>query len=133
MCVHQRIALYNSYFYYDDYDYDDDGDDVYYYWTIFNTIAYPVALMCPVTFVLLRLDYCGSLFADCPKYLLSKLHKVKNKAARLKFRTIDPPTSLLCFILFIGFLMNRGSNTSCLCFKVISLQVRIYHSELLHL
>ena len=54
MCVHQRIALYNSYFYYDDDDYDDDDDynddddDVYYYWTIFNTIAYPVALMCPV-------------------------------------------------------------------------------------
>ena len=29
---------------------------------------------------------------------------------------LDPPTSLLCFILFIGYLLSRGLNTSCLCF-----------------
>ena len=38
-------------------------------------------------FVLSRLDYCNSLLACCPKYLLSKLQKVQNNAARLIFRT----------------------------------------------
>ena len=45
----------------------------------------------------------------------------------------DPPTSLLCFILFTGYLSNRGSNISCLCFKIISHQAPIDLSELLHL
>ena len=38
-------------------------------------------LLC--AFVLSRLDYCNSFLAGCPKYLLSKLQKVKNNAARL--------------------------------------------------
>ena len=38
-------------------------------------------------FVLSRLDYCNQLLAGCPKYLLSKLRKVRNNAARLIFRT----------------------------------------------
>ena len=59
-----------------------------------------------------------------------------------KYRTIlqdsfseqtDLPTPLLCFILFNGYLLSRGSNTNCLCFKIISHQAPIYLSELLHL
>ena len=42
-------------------------------------------LLC--AFVLSRLNYCNSLLAGCPKYLLSKLQKVQNNAARLNFRT----------------------------------------------
>ena len=30
----------------------------------------------------------------------------------------DPPTSFHCFILFTGYLLNRGSNTRCLCFAL---------------
>ena len=45
----------------------------------------------------------------------------------------DLPTSLLCFILFTGYLLSRGSNANCLCFKIISHQAPIYLSELLHL
>ena len=41
-------------------------------------------LLC--AFVLSRLGYCNSLLAGCPKYLLSKLQKVQNNAARLIFR-----------------------------------------------
>ena len=33
--------------------------------------------------VLSRLDYCNSLLSGCPQYLLDKLHKVQNAAARL--------------------------------------------------
>ena len=42
-------------------------------------------LLC--VFVLSRLDYCNSLLVGCPKYLLTKLPKVQNNAARLIFRT----------------------------------------------
>ena len=45
--------------------------------------------------VLSRLDYCNSLFSGCPQYLLDKLQKVQNAAARLackatKFDHIHP-------------------------------------------
>ena len=37
-------------------------------------------------FVLSRLDYCNSLLFGCPQYLLNKLQKVQNNAARLVLR-----------------------------------------------
>ena len=42
----------------------------------------------------------------------------------------DLPTSLLCFIVFTGYLLSRGPGTSCLCFKIISHQASIYLLEL---
>ena len=37
-------------------------------------------------FVLSRLDYCNSLLSGCPQYLLNKLERVQNNAARLVLR-----------------------------------------------
>ena len=37
----------------------------------------------------------------------------------------DLPTSLLCFILFTGYLLSRGSNTNCLCFALRSFLIRL--------
>ena len=37
-------------------------------------------------FVLSRLDYCNSLLVGCSQYLLNKLQKVQNNAARLVLR-----------------------------------------------
>ena len=37
-------------------------------------------------FVLSRLNYCNSLLFGCPQYLLNKLQKVQNNAARLVWR-----------------------------------------------
>ena len=34
-------------------------------------------------------------------------------------------SSLLCFILFIGYLLSRGSNTNGLCFALISFLIRL--------
>ena len=37
-------------------------------------------------FVLSRLDHCNSFLSGCPQYLLNKLQKVQNNAARLVLR-----------------------------------------------
>ena len=37
----------------------------------------------------------------------------------------DLPTSLLCFILFTGYLLRRGSNTTCFCFALRSFLIRL--------
>ena len=37
----------------------------------------------------------------------------------------DSSTSLLCFILFTGYLLSRGSNTSCLCFTLRLFLIRL--------
>ena len=78
-----------------------------------------VTNFCVCVFVLSRLDYCNSLLAGCPK--LVSIFFLNSK----KYRTMlqdsfseqpDLPMSLLCFILFTGYLLSRGSNTNCLCF-----------------
>ena len=90
-------------------------------------------LLC--AFVLSRLDYCNSLLAGYPKYLLSKLQKVQNNAARLIFRT----TRSAHVILMLHSLHWQPTEQrieyklSLLCFKITSHQAPIYLSELLHL
>ena len=37
----------------------------------------------------------------------------------------DLTTPLLCFILFTGYLLSRGSNINCLCFALRSLLIRL--------
>ena len=37
----------------------------------------------------------------------------------------DLPTSLLCFILFTGYPLSRGSITNCLCFALRSFLIRL--------
>ena len=89
--------------------------------------------------VVLRLDYCNSLLAGCPKYLLSIILNSKGYRTMLQDSFLeqpDLPTSLLCFIFFAGYVLSRGLNkykSSLLCFKIISHQAPIYISELLHL
>ena len=88
-------------------------------------------LLC--AFVLSRLDYCNSLLAYCPKYLLSKLQKVQNNAARLIFRTTWSAhiTPMLHSLHWLP--IEQRIEYKLLCFKIISYQAPIYLSELLHL
>ena len=93
----------------------------------------PKKLLC--AFVLSRLNYCNSLLAGCPKYLLSKLQKVKNNGARLTFRTTRSAytTPMLHSLHWLPIEQRIEYRLSLLCFKIISHQAPIYHSELLHL
>ena len=86
-------------------------------------------------FALSRLDYCNSLLAGCPKYLLSKLRKVQNTAARLVFRTSRSAhvTPMFHSLHWLPIEQRIEYKMSLFCLKIISPQAPIYLSELLHL
>ena len=90
-------------------------------------------LLC--AFVLSRLDYCNSHLAGCPKYLLSKLPKVQNNAARLMFRTTRSAHIILMLhsLHWLSIEQRIEYKLSLLCFKIISHQAPIYLSERLNL
>ena len=83
----------------------------------------PKKLLCP--FVLSRLDYCNSLLAGCPKYLLSKLPKVQNNAARLIFRTTRSAhiTPMLHSLHWLPIEQRIEYKLSLICFQIISLRL----------
>ena len=86
-------------------------------------------------FGLSRLDYCNSLLASFPKYLLSKFQNVQNNAVRLIFRTTRSAhvTPMLHSLHWLPTEQRIEYKLSLLCFKIISHQAPIYLSELLHL
>ena len=51
----------------------------------FLTVEATKTLVC--AFVLSRIDYCNSLLSGCPEYVLDRLQKVQNSAARLVLRS----------------------------------------------
>ena len=114
---------------------------VYAIWNFVGLVQYtticrkmsPKKLLC--AFVLSRLNYSNSLLAGCPKYLLSKLQKVQNNAARLIFRTTRTAhfTPMLHSLHWLPTEQRIEYKLSLLCFKIISHQAPIYLSELLHL
>ena len=90
----------------------------------------PKKLLCAS--VLSRLDYCNSLLAGCPTYLLTKLQKVQNNAARLIFRTPGRSahvTPMLHSLHWLTIEQRIEYKLSLLCFH----QAPIYLSELLQL
>ena len=83
-------------------------------------------LLC--AFVLSRLDYCKPLLAGCPKYLLSKLQKVRNNTARLIFRTSRSAHVIPMFhsLHWLPIEQRIEYLLSLLCFKIIFHQAPIY-------
>ena len=65
--------------------------------SIRHFLSTPATKTLVCSFVLSRLDYCNSLLAGCPKYLIDKLQRVQNNAARLvlRARKRDHATPLL--------------------------------------
>ena len=98
---------------------------VYAIWNFIGLVQYtticlkmsPKKLLC--VFVLSRLDYCNLLLAGCPKYLLSKLQKVQNNAARLIFRTTRSAhvTPMLHSLHWLPIEQRIKYKLSLLCFN----------------
>ena len=87
-------------------------------------------------FVLSRLDYCNALLSGSPKYLLDRLQKVQNNAARLiyRFPKFHHVTPLLHTLHWLPIEKKRiDLKLASLCFKSLNGSAPTYPSDLLHL
>ena len=83
--------------------------------------------------VLSRLDYCNALLAGCPDYLIEKIQKVQNSAARLVFKAKkrDHVTPLLKDLHWLPIQQRIKYKLSTLCFNYFSATAPAYISDLL--
>ena len=100
--------------------------------TIRHTLSVETTKTLVCSFVLSKLDYCNSLLSGCPLYLLHKLEKVQNSAARLilKARKYDHATPLLRTLHWLPIQARIEYKLSTLCFHFFSGSSPVYFSEL---
>ena len=78
--------------------------------------------MLVLSFVTSRLDYCSCLYAGVPYYLLERLQKIQNKAARLVLMKgrIHDCKELLRLLHWLPVQKRVGFKNSCLVFKSLN-------------
>ena len=86
-------------------------------------------------FVLSRLDYCNALLSGSNAYLITKLQKVQNHAARLIFRSskFDHVSPLLRSLHWLPIQQRITYKIASLCFKSVESSCPQYLTDLLHL
>ena len=86
-------------------------------------------------FVLSRLDYCNSLLFGCPQYLLNKLQKVQNNAARLVPRVskTDHIFPHLASLHWLPMDSRIQYKLSSLCYNCLNSTAPDYLTELLRI
>jgi hypothetical protein len=86
-------------------------------------------------FVLSRLDYCNAILSGCPNYLILKLQRVQNHAARLVFRSskFDHISPLLNSLHWLPVQQRISYKNATLCYKSLDASAPQYLSDLLHL
>ena len=86
-------------------------------------------------FVLSRLDYCNSLLFGCPQYLLNKLQKVQNNAARLVLRVskMDHISPHLASLHWLPIASRIQYKLSSLCYNCLNSTAPDYFTELLRI
>jgi len=101
--------------------------------TIRHTLSVQTTNTLVCAFVLSKLDYCNSLLSGCPLYLIQKLQKLQNSAARLvlKARKSDHATPLLRTLHWLPIKSRIDYKLSTLCFNFFSGSSPAYFSELL--
>ena len=84
-------------------------------------------------FVLLLLDYCNTLLFDCPQYLLNKLQKVQNNAARLVLRVskTDHISPYLASLHWLPIDSRVQYKLSSFCYNYLNSTAPYYLTELL--
>eukprot|EP00745_Piridium_sociabile_P040659 TRINITY_DN786_c0_g1_i8.p1 TRINITY_DN786_c0_g1~~TRINITY_DN786_c0_g1_i8.p1 ORF type:complete len:1132 (+),score=124.07 TRINITY_DN786_c0_g1_i8:119-3397(+) len=86
-------------------------------------------------FVLSRIDYCNSLLAGLPKYMLDRLQRIQNNAARLICRApkSDHVSPLLHSLHWLPVSKRIDYKLSTLTFSAVSGSGPEYLSDLLHI
>ena len=85
------------------------------------------------SFVLSKFDYCNALLSGCPQYLLDKLQKVQNSAARVVLRSSkrDHVRPLLISLHWLPIRARIDYKLSTLCHSFFSHTSPVYISTLL--
>ena len=98
---------------------------------IFLTTQATPKLVCFL--VLSSLNYCNSFLSGCPQYLLDKLQKVQNAAARLvcKAKKSDHIHPILATLHWLPVTHRIQYKISTICFNSISGTAPQYLSDLL--
>ena len=97
----------------------------------FLSVQITNTLIC--AYVLSKLDYCNALLVNCPQYLLDKLQRVQNAAARLVFRVKknEHVTPLLKKLHWLPVEQRIKYKISSICFSFFNNTAPSYISDLL--